>query len=133
MLDVAEEADTDADTDCRYAGAIPVSGVAVPLVTVVHPTMPISATATQPAASPPRLGNSPPCVRGIARPPMSTAADVTGSAIPRASTHRVRVGVEAEDETLRYPIGCRYPRGPPVRHDGGEHACRKPTDSRSGS
>src|SRR6516165_4123814 len=77
MRDVTEEADTDADTDCRYAGATFVSGLAVPLVTLVHPTIPITTAATQPSASAPRLGNSPTCLRPIARHPMSTVAEVT--------------------------------------------------------
>ncbi|BBX96960.1 hypothetical protein MLAC_22540 [Mycobacterium lacus] len=74
MLDVADEADTDRDTDDRYAGASRVSGVAVPSVTVVHPTTPISTAAVQPSARAPRL-------TGTARHPISTLADVTGSGL----------------------------------------------------
>src|SRR6516162_1472805 len=95
MRDVTEEADTDADTDCRYAGATFVSGAAVPLVTVVHPTIPMTTAATQPSASAPRLGNSPMCLRPTARHPMSTvggfpAGGPGGAGIPRvggASPH----------------------------------------------
>src|ERR1700744_2639476 len=48
ILDVAADSETDADTDARYAGAIAVSTVGVPSVTVVHPTIDIRIAAVQP-------------------------------------------------------------------------------------
>ena len=77
-LDVADDADTDADTDAGRPGPPCVSGVAVPSVTVVHPTIPISATAMHPIARAASLRDAPTCARDTARHPMSTAPDVTG-------------------------------------------------------
>jgi hypothetical protein len=59
MLEVATEADTDAETDARYAGAIAMSAPGEPSVTVVHPTTAIRTVATQPAAraAPPQPGH----------------------------------------------------------------------------
>src|ERR1700761_6366404 len=104
-LDVAIDADTDDETDCRYAGATFVSGPAVPLVTVVQPTMPISAVAMQPSASAPRLGNFPPGVRGTTFPPVSTGSDVTGWRLPMPPTHRglVLSGERSPAKGLRLP------------------------------
>jgi hypothetical protein len=132
-LDVADDADTDADTDCRYAGATLVSGVAVPLVTVVHPTMPISAAATHPIASTPRFETSPPCVREMARPLLSTASDVTGSGFPKPPTHRLRVGFETGGEPFASEsVAVTRPRrryGTMVTNTHAEN----PADNRSGS
>jgi hypothetical protein len=92
MLDVAADAETDADTDSRYAGAITVSAVGVPSVTLVHPTIAIKIAATQPIARAQACGRREAdiglpdtgCPPG--RHPISTTCDVTGSRLRPAST-----------------------------------------------
>jgi len=68
-LDVATEAETEADTDARYAGAIAVSAFGAPSMTVVHPTTASAIIATQPTA---RAALCHPSL------PIATGGDVTG-------------------------------------------------------
>jgi hypothetical protein len=76
IFDVADDAETEADTDARYAGAIAVSAVGVPSVTLVHPTMAIRTVARQPIARAPIRSSRD---TRPARHPISTIRDVTGS------------------------------------------------------
>lgn len=95
MLDVASEADTDADTEDRYAGASEVSAAGVPPMMLVHPTTPIANAAAPPATNAPTRA----CRRVRAREtvchPVSTSSDVTAypasgrdQPTQRAVTHR---------------------------------------------
>jgi hypothetical protein len=78
MLEVASEADTDADTEERYAGAAEVSASGVPPMMLVQPTTPIATAAVPPATSAPTRACRRARPRGTVRHPVSTASDVTG-------------------------------------------------------
>src|SRR6476469_4543736 len=118
MLDVATDAETDAGTDSRYAGAIAVSTAGVPSVTLVQPTIAIRIVATQPIARAPTrsrdLGRMP------RRPPISTASDVTGSRLGPASTGTTRRGRRCGTIRVAQP-GHRIDRRP-TQHRGRQSA-----------
>lgn len=77
MLDVASEADTDADTEERYAGAAEVSACGFPPMMLVQPTTPIARAAVPPATRAPTRACRRARPRGTVRHPVSTTSDVT--------------------------------------------------------
>jgi hypothetical protein len=99
-LDVATEAETEADTDARYAGAIAVSAFGAPSVTVVHPTTARAIIATQPTA---RAALCHPSL------PIATGGDVTG--------WRSRASSAATIDASAAGLAGHYAAHPLVRHD----------------